>query len=83
MDFIRPGTRICRRACNVKKLAPEVCVLSRSFFNTIRQKIADFGPDGKSTGYAWCSCGSLSKLTDPAGRVTEWKRDIEGRVTEK
>ena len=57
--------------------------VSRSIYNNIGQKIADIAPDGKTTGYEWCSCGNLSKLTDPAGRVTRWKRDILGRTTEK
>ncbi len=56
---------------------------TQSFYTNIRQKIPDFGPDARPVAYSWCSCGSLSKLTDPAGRVTEWKRDIQGRPTEK
>jgi RHS repeat-associated protein len=40
-------------------------------------------PDGSTVRYDWCSCGSMSKLTDQLNQVTEWKRDILGRVTEK
>jgi YD repeat-containing protein len=35
------------------------------------------------TRFDWCSCGSLSSLTDPMGRVTSWVRDLQGRVTSK
>src|SRR5690606_5267314 len=33
------------------------------------------------TKYEWCSCGSMSKLTDPRGKITSWTRDTLGRVT--
>lgn len=35
------------------------------------------------THFDWCGCGGLAALTDPAGNVTSWLRDIEGRVTAK
>lgn len=56
---------------------------SRSAYNGIRKKAADMDPAGKISQYEWCSCGAMKKLIDPANRVTTWKRDILGRVTEK
>jgi RHS repeat-associated protein len=38
---------------------------------------------GRLTALDWCSCGSLSSLTDALGRVTSWSRDLRGRATEK
>ena len=35
------------------------------------------------THFDWCSCGSLSSITDALGRTTSWTRDIQGRVTAK
>jgi RHS repeat-associated protein len=43
----------------------------------------------RTTTYAWCSCGSLNKITDPNGNETRWDlgppgadqgRDLQGRV---
>ena len=31
----------------------------------------------------WCGCGNMESLTDPAGRTTKWRRDVQGRITEK
>ncbi|MCX6855167.1 MAG: hypothetical protein NTV80_09695, partial [Verrucomicrobia bacterium] len=56
---------------------------TRTFYNALRQPILVLTPDGKSTRYDWCRCGKLYKLTDPAGRVTQWKLDTLSRITEK
>lgn len=56
---------------------------TRTFYNALRQPILVLTPDGKSTRYDWCRCGKLYKITDPANRVTQWKLDTLGRVTEK
>jgi len=56
---------------------------TRTAYNSNRQPVLEIAPDGKFTQMDWCKCGSLWKLTDSLKRVTEWKRDILGRVTEK
>src|SRR5258708_35993278 len=38
---------------------------------------------GQITSFDWCTCGSLSSITDPLGRTTGWLRDLQGRVTDK
>jgi YD repeat-containing protein len=40
-------------------------------------------PLGRKTVYTWCNCGSLAALTDPAGHVTKWHHDLEGRPVTK
>ncbi len=35
------------------------------------------------THLEWCGCGGLASITDPAGNVTTWLRDLQGRVTAK
>jgi RHS repeat-associated protein len=40
-------------------------------------------PLGRKTEYSWCSCGSLSSLTDANGNTTLWKHDLEGRAVQK
>lgn len=56
---------------------------SRVVYNALGQMIMRIDPAFRTTIYQWCKCGALSKLTDPMGKVTFWKRDIEGRVTNK
>lgn len=38
---------------------------------------------GQHTQMSWCTCGSLESITDPAGNVTTWLRDLQNRVTAK
>jgi len=40
-------------------------------------------PAGRLTRLDWCSCGSLEQLTDPLGHITNWWRDLQGRVIGK
>lgn len=52
-------------------------------FNSMDQMSFEIDPLGRKTQYAWCNCGSLATLTDPAGNVTTWHHDLEGRQIEK
>ena len=36
-----------------------------------------------NTYFDWCTCGNLTSITDPLGRMTKWFYDIQGRVTSK
>ena len=37
-------------------------------------------PLNRATLFQWCKCGALKSLTDPMGRTTTWRHDIQGRV---
>ncbi len=52
---------------------------SQSAFDSIRQLSFEIDPLGRKTQYTWCVCGSLAALTDPAGHITAWQHDLEGR----
>lgn len=56
---------------------------SRVRYDALGQMVMSTDPALRITLYQWCKCGALSKLTDPMGKVTFWKRDIVGKVTEK
>ena len=56
---------------------------TQSSYDSMEQLIASTDPLNRKTLYSWCTCGSLSTLTDPAGNVTTWQHDLEGRVTNK
>ena len=38
---------------------------------------------GRHTQMSWCTCGALEGITDPAGNLTAWNRDLQNRVTAK
>ncbi|HSH93313.1 MAG TPA: RHS repeat-associated core domain-containing protein [Roseimicrobium sp.] len=52
-------------------------------YSALSQVLAEIDPEGRTTRYTWCSCGSMNSLTDPAGRKTEWSMDLQGRPTQK
>jgi RHS repeat-associated protein len=52
-------------------------------YNSIRQNIKQTDPLNRVTLYAWCKCGALKILTDPMGRTTTWRHDLQGRVKSK
>jgi RHS repeat-associated protein len=40
-------------------------------------------PENRVTRYGWCTCGSLTTITDPNTNVTTFNRDLQSRVYEK
>jgi RHS repeat-associated protein len=56
---------------------------SRSHYDKLRQVVAVQDPQGLITQFDWDLDGSLCRLWDPAGNLTRWVRDIQGRVTQK
>lgn len=56
---------------------------SQSSYDSLDQLSFELDPLGRKTQYLWCSCGSLLKLTDPAGNVTSWNHDLQGRKIQK
>lgn len=56
---------------------------TRMRYSQHRQLLMQLDPAMRLTQYAWCLCGQMRQLTDPSGKVTTWKRDAQGRVTEK
>ena len=57
--------------------------VTRTVFNAQRQPSAFVDASGQSTLMEWCLCGQLQKLTDPLGRVTQWKWAPGGYLLEK
>jgi RHS repeat-associated protein len=49
-------------------------------YNNIRQMTKRTDPLKRLTLFQWCKCGALKSLTDPMGRTTRWRHDIQGRV---
>jgi len=47
------------------------------------QPLMVIDPAGRIAQYRWCACGALRSYTDAEGRTTQWKRDLEWRVTDK
>ncbi|MCA9815504.1 MAG: hypothetical protein KC652_10355 [Cyanobacteria bacterium HKST-UBA01] len=52
-------------------------------YDSLQQVAYTIDPLGRKTSFKWCTCGSLSALTDAAGNVTRWQHDLEGRTTKK
>lgn len=56
---------------------------THNLYDALRRLVATHDPLGRVTQFAWCGCGALEGLIDPAGHATTWIRDLQGRVTEK
>jgi RHS repeat-associated protein len=52
-------------------------------YNSNRQMDSITDPLGRQTFYGWCTCGSLTSITDPRSKTTIFDRDLENRVTSK
>ncbi len=52
-------------------------------YDTLRRPTSVTDPMEKVTRFVWCNCGGLSQMIDPAGNITTWNRDLQGRVTSK
>ena len=49
-------------------------------YNSVRQMTKHNDSLERVTLFQWCKCGALRSLTDPMGRTTTWRHDIQGRV---
>jgi RHS repeat-associated protein len=49
-------------------------------FNSMRQMTKRTDPLNRAILFEWCKCGALRRLTDPMGRTTTWRHDVQGRV---
>src|SRR5262249_53771457 len=47
-------------------------------FNNVRQMTKQTDPLNRATLFEWCKCGALRRLTDPMGRTTTWRHDVQG-----
>lgn len=56
---------------------------TRVSYDSMRRTTAIRDPLGRVTGYEWCSCGSLSAMTDGVGKRTQWRYDVHNRLVEK
>ena len=52
-------------------------------YNANRQMDSTTDPLNRTTQFGWCSCGSLTSITDPKNQVTTFNRDLQGRVYQK
>jgi len=50
-------------------------------YNSVRQITKQTDPLNRVSLFQWCKCGGLRSLTDPMGRTTTWRHDVQGRVT--
>ncbi len=52
-------------------------------YNANRQLTKVTDPLGRKTIFDWCTCGALSAITDGNNHVTNFIRDVQGRITSK
>ena len=52
-------------------------------YNGSRQMDSITDPLNRTTHFGWCSCGSLTGITDSKNQITTFNRDLQGRVYQK
>jgi YD repeat-containing protein len=52
-------------------------------YDALRRQVTVGDGLGRITRQTWCTCGSLSSLTDAKGKTTSWDRDVMARVTKE
>jgi RHS repeat-associated protein len=52
-------------------------------YNANRQMDSITDPLNRTTQFGWCSCGSLTSITDARGKLTTFNRDLQSRVSSK
>jgi RHS repeat-associated protein len=52
-------------------------------YNANRQVDSITDPLNRTTRFGWCTCGSLTSITDPKNQITTLNRDLQGRVYQK
>jgi RHS repeat-associated protein len=52
-------------------------------YDALRDPITTRDPLGRTVTRAWCTCGGLDSLKDGNGNLTQWERDLQGRVTKE
>jgi RHS repeat-associated protein len=56
---------------------------STTNYDALRRPVAMGDGLNHITRQTWCTCGSLSSLTDAKGNTTSWDRDVMARVTKE
>jgi YD repeat-containing protein len=52
-------------------------------YDALRRQVTVGDGLNRITRQTWCTCGSLSSLTDARGQTTSWDRDVMARVTKE
>ncbi|HMG04784.1 MAG TPA: RHS repeat-associated core domain-containing protein, partial [Chthoniobacterales bacterium] len=52
-------------------------------YNGNRQMDSITDPLNRTTLYGWCTCGTLTSITDPENHLTTFNRDLQSRVYQK
>jgi YD repeat-containing protein len=52
-------------------------------YNANRQTDSITDPQNRTTLFDWCTCGALTRITDPKNQITTFNRDLQSRVYQK
>jgi RHS repeat-associated protein len=53
------------------------------FHDQLRRVVKVEDPLERTTKFNYCICGALHGMTDPAGNITSWEYDLQGRILNK